>query len=141
MRVRRFVLDANIWISYIITGREQYLLKLKIDNKLTLLVCNELLAELKRVLEYPQLRKYKVNTKEALRFIKSFTVYFELDYPVKDYLPDDPDDNYIIALALQTNAGFVTSGDRHILSQKKQLELRYRKLRIISKAEFEKIFH
>jgi putative PIN family toxin of toxin-antitoxin system len=69
MRVKRFVLDANIWISYIITGRENDLLRIKIDNKVTLLICDELLTELERVLEYPQLKKYKINTKEALRFI------------------------------------------------------------------------
>jgi uncharacterized protein len=140
MRVKRFVLDANIWVSYIITCKEADLLKLKVDNKLTLLVCDELLIELKRVLDYPLLRKYKINTKEALRFIKNFTVHFELSHPIKEYLPGDPDDNYIIALALQANAGYVTSGDRHILSQKKALELRYKKLHILTKAAFEKMF-
>ncbi len=98
------------------------------------------MIELKRVLEYPQLKKYRINTKNALRFVKSFTVHFELEYPIKEYLPDDPDDNYIIALALQANAGYVTSGDRHILSQKKTLESTYKRLHIITKSTFEKMF-
>ncbi|MBL7729619.1 MAG: putative toxin-antitoxin system toxin component, PIN family [Chitinophagaceae bacterium] len=140
MRVKRFVLDANIWISYIITGNENRLLKLKADNKLTFLICEELIVEIKRVLEYPQIRKYRINTKDALRFIRSFTILIKLEYPIGDYLPADPDDNYVIALALQANAGFVTSGDRHILSQKKVLETKYKKLRIITKAGFEKMF-
>lgn len=140
MRVKRFVLDTNIWVSYIITGKENDLLRIKIENRLTIFVCDELLKELQRVLEYPQLRKYKINAKEAIRFVKNFTVHHELIYPIKNYLPADPDDNYVIALALQANAGFVTSGDRHILSQKKILELRYKKLRIISKSVFEKMF-
>lgn len=134
------MLDANIWISYLITGKEIELLKIKIDNKLTILICDELLTELQRVLEYSQIKKYRINTKEALRFIKSFTVHVKLEYPIREYLPGDPDDNYIIALALQTNAGFVTSGDRHILSQKKMLEARYRKLHIITKAAFQRMF-
>jgi predicted nucleic acid-binding protein len=46
---------------------------------------------------------------------------FTIAYPVKNYIPDDTDDNYIIALALQSNSKFVVSGDSHILSQKKNL--------------------
>ncbi len=42
MRVKRFVLDTNIWVSYIITGKELDLLKIKIDNKISLLICDEL---------------------------------------------------------------------------------------------------
>lgn len=55
-------------------------------------------------------------------------------------MPTDPDDDFIIALALQTNSGFVTSGDDDILSQKEVLEKRFSKLKIITKTEFEKMF-
>jgi predicted nucleic acid-binding protein len=41
---------------------------------------------------------------------------------------------------LQANAGFVTSGDRHILSQKSNLQKKYKKLKILTKTEFETMF-
>jgi uncharacterized protein len=47
----------------------------------------------------------------------------------------------VIALALQQNAGFVTSGDKHILSQKDILETKFKTLKIITKAEFERMFY
>jgi uncharacterized protein len=86
------------------------------------------------------LQKYKINVQRAVAALKEITTHFTLSYPFREYIPQDPDDNYIIALALQTNSGFVTSGDAHILSQKRFLESRFRKLKIISKAEFEKMF-
>ena len=65
---------------------------------------------------------------------------FTLIYPIKEYIPGDADDNYILALALQTNSGYVTSGDKHILSEKQVLEKKHSKLKIIAKSEFEKKF-
>jgi hypothetical protein len=45
-----------------------------------------------------------------------------------------------LTLALQTSSGYITSGDDDILSEKKNLERRYRKLKILTKAEFEQMF-
>jgi hypothetical protein len=41
---------------------------------------------------------------------------------------------------LQTNSGFVTSGDKNILDEKENLEKKYSKLKILTKAEFESRF-
>lgn len=140
MRVNRFVLDANIWVSYFITNTYGNLYRIVLENKLSLFYCSELLMELERVLSYAHLKKYAVDIKPSIQFVKQIATEFEITYPIKDYLPGDPDDNYVIALALQTNSGYVTSGDRHILSEKKNLEARFKKLKIITKAEFEKMF-
>ena len=71
---------------------------------------------------YPHLKKYHINISNAINFIKQIGVDFALSQPIKSYIPDDENDNYIVALALQTNSGFITSGDKHILSQKSFLE-------------------
>jgi putative PIN family toxin of toxin-antitoxin system len=55
MRVNRFVLDANIWVSYLITETEQTLIDIIADNDLTVFRCDELLTEIERVLQYPRL--------------------------------------------------------------------------------------
>jgi hypothetical protein len=46
----------------------------------------------------------------------------------------------LIALALQTSSGFITSGDRNILWKKVALEKKFKKLKILTKAEFEGMF-
>jgi hypothetical protein len=140
MRVNRFVLDANIWVSYLITGSEQKLIVTIVDNDLIVFRCDELLAEIARVLIYPRLKKYNVDIPYALRIVKKATAPYELTYPIKKYIPTDKDDDYLIALALQTSSGFITSGDKNILSEKANLEKKFKKLKILTKAEFEGLF-
>ena len=91
-------------------------------------------------MDYEHIKKHNFDKKEAIKQIRELCVAFELQKPIKKYLTTDPDDDYIIALALQTNSGFVTSGDRDILSEKERLEKKFAKLKIITKAEFEKMF-
>ena len=110
------------------------------ENKLSLFYCQELILELERVLNYDHIKKYSVNIKQSIQLIQQLATVFELTYPIKNYIPGDEKDNYIVALALQTNSGFISSGDKHILSQKENLETRFKKLRILTKAEFQKMF-
>ncbi len=133
MRNKKFVLDANIWVSYFLSDNIFILVEAIAVNKITLIYCQELLIEIERVLDYPHLKKYNVDIRKAINFVKKIGTLSMLNYPYNQYIPADKDDSYIIALALQQNAGFVTSGDKHILSQKIHLEKRYTKLRIISK--------
>ncbi|GGA82104.1 hypothetical protein GCM10011511_01340 [Puia dinghuensis] len=140
MRVNRFVLDANIWVSYLITETEQKLVDIIVDNDLTIFRCDELLVEIARVLNYPRLKKYEVDIPYALKVVRKATAPYELTYPIKRYIPTDKDDDYLIALALQTSAGFITSGDKNILSEKATLEKKFKKLKILTKAEFEAMF-
>jgi predicted nucleic acid-binding protein len=65
---------------------------------------------------------------------------YTLTHPIRRYIPQDENDDYLIALALQTSSGYITSGDDDILSEKKNLERKYKKLKILTKAEFEQMF-
>ena len=140
MRVNKFVLDTNVWLSYFISNRTEFLIDLVANRNVVIYRCTELLKELARILDYEHIKKYGLNKTATIRLVKQITINHNLEYPVKNYIPGDKDDDYIVALALQTNSGFITSGDRHILSQKKSLELQFRKLKIITKAEFESKF-
>ena len=137
MRFQKFVLDTNIWISYLITKQENKLLKIIAENDLIIFSCDELLHEIRVVLNYKHLKKYNVNNKLAIQFVQRMSIHFQLRLPIKTYLTTDENDNYLIALALQTNAGFITSGDKHILEEKEVLERKFKKLKILTKAEFE----
>ena len=140
MRIKKYVLDANIWFSHFISKQENHLATIVLENDLTIFYCNELIKEIKRVAEYKRIQKYSIEASTVVNFIKLAAIHFDLIHPIKNYIPDDENDNYIVALALQTNSGFITSGDGHILSQKQTLEQKHSKLKIITKAEFEKKF-
>jgi putative PIN family toxin of toxin-antitoxin system len=139
MRVNKFVLDTNVYISYFINQKQNDLFNIIKNNNIIIYSCDELFIELIRVFNYEHLKPYKVNVTNAIKSIKAISIYTKLNYPIKNYIPNDNADNYIIALALQTNSGFVTSGDKHILSQKSSLENKFKKLKIITKSQFEKM--
>lgn len=122
MRVKRFVLDCNIWISYIITNQQEKIVSIISDNNIVVFGCDELYTEIQRVLKYKHLNKYKINIREAIKFIKTVTVHYEIAKPYKRYIPTDENDDYVIALALQTSSGFIKSGDNDILLEKKNLK-------------------
>lgn len=75
-----------------------------------------------------------------MKVLRGSTVHFKITYPIKRYIPQDRDDDYLIALALQTSSGFIISGDSDILSEKDDLERKFKKLKILTKAEFESKF-
>jgi putative PIN family toxin of toxin-antitoxin system len=140
MRNKKFVLDANIWISYFISNQTTFLIEAIATKRISIFYSIELIAEVTRVLNYSHLKKYNIDIKKAVNIIKSIAVEYTLIYPIKRYIPTDINDDYIIALALQTNSGFVTSGDKNILDEKENLEKKYSKLKILTKAEFESRF-
>ena len=140
MRYNSFVLDANVYISFAITNNLIELSDIVTRYELIVFSCDELLTEVKRVLEYPHLKHYNIKTKELINFINILTTNHSLQYPIKRYVPNDPDDDYIIALALQTNSGFVTSGDKDILDNKLALEAKFKKLKIITLRHFKDMY-
>src|ERR1700743_1102239 len=133
MRVDKFVLDNNIWISYFISKKESELLYIIDKHELTVFSCDELIKEFRTVLNYPHLKKFNINVSEAVKVLKNATVNFKITYPIRRYIPLDENDDYLIALALQTSSGFITSGDSDILSEKANLEKKYKKLKILTK--------
>ena len=84
---------------------------MKREGELTIYSCDELINELQNVLSREYLKKYEINVPEAVKIHRRATIRFKLTYPFQIYIPRDQYDDYLIALALQTNSGFITSGD------------------------------
>jgi predicted nucleic acid-binding protein len=57
MRVKRYVLDANIWFSYFISQQETKLASIILQNDLTVFYCDELIEEIKRVSTNKRIQK------------------------------------------------------------------------------------
>ena len=93
MRNKRFVLDPNIYISYFISRNQNALAALAIKHKLELVICDELLAEFRRVLGYPRLTKFKIDIKQAVKFVTTLGTAYTLAYPIKRYIPQAENDD------------------------------------------------
>lgn len=114
----RAVLDPNVLVSAVLSprGAPGSILRAWHDGRFDMVVSPALLEELERVLAYPKLRK-RVSEAEARRYLDRLARDGEtaMDPPGPPKVrSDDPDDDYLIALAQDARAAIV-SGDRHLL--------------------------
>lgn len=114
----RAVVDVNVLISGVLSakGASAEVLRASRDGRFELVVSEMLVAELTRALAYPKLRKSIAPEKAAafanwVRDHASLADDPESPPPVSSR---DPDDNYLLALAISRRAYLVT-GDQDLL--------------------------
>ncbi len=111
----KVIIDTNLWISFLI-GKELVSLKgLIVDGQVQPVFSEESLNELKQVTQRPKLQKYfppeKVN--ELLLFLKAISLFVEIQSNVK--LCRDPKDNFLLAMAKDSQADYLITGDQDLL--------------------------
>lgn len=114
-RADKIIIDTNLWISFLITKDFKKLDK-KIKNKSIRIVFSlELIEEFLAVINRPKFKRYfeKAGT-ETL--IDLFDVYGEL-FEVKSevHVCRDQKDNFILALAKDSQADYLLTGDKDLL--------------------------
>ena len=114
----RFVLDVNVFVSGLLSpeGAPARLLERWLEGHFEVVVSEQLLEELERVLGEPKLRR-RITTEDAARFIDLVRDLAELVQDPAGPTPirsKDPGDDYLIGLAAQARAHIV-SGDAHLL--------------------------
>ena len=118
----RIVLDSNVIVSGLLSeaGPPGLLLKLWLEGKFQLVTSKTQLEELRCVFEYKKLRE-RIPPDQSADFldqIDALAVVID-SLPAIDISPD-PDDNAILATAIQCQADFIVSGDKtDLLSLKK----------------------
>ena len=116
MKEKKFVLDANIWISMIIGRQLSFLIRKIEQNKLTILTCKELIIEIREVLNRSKFKKYMTadEIQEAiiihLKISKKYNSLFIRPFFI------DADDDYLLALAEKGKANYIVTGDKGILN-------------------------
>lgn len=133
----RVVLDTNVFVSAAIqSGASHRIVQHLIqENSDELIICDEILSEIRDVLlSRPRLRKW-ISLDDAKRYVEMLQLRF-------DFVPNpaliiplsrDSDDDYILALAQRERADYVISGDKDLLV------LQIPELSIVTPAEFETI--
>ena len=133
----RAVLDANVIISALIQPKGasgRILTSLLERNSFELVVSPTILAEVRRSLKYPKVRKYiKSSDEDVNLWVASLELIAQ---PVSGNLriravAADPDDNKYIEAAVEGLAQFIVSGDKHLLSLKS-----YENIRIVTPRVF-----
>jgi putative PIN family toxin of toxin-antitoxin system len=122
----RAVLDSNVLIAALLSreGRPAQALRRWLAGEFELVVSPLLLAELERALAYPKLRT-RISASEAAAFVSLLeeTAVVVADPGSPPARSEDPDDDFVVALA-ESSGAFLVSGDRHLLALASALPVR-----------------
>jgi putative PIN family toxin of toxin-antitoxin system len=114
----RAVVDVNVLISGVLSanGSPAEILRASRDGQFELVVSELLLAELKRTLAYPKVRKRIAPEKAAafVNWVREHGTVAEDPASPPRVGSRDPDDDYLLALAIDRRAYLIT-GDQDIL--------------------------
>lgn len=115
----KLIIDTNLWVSFIISNKQNQLDDLLFTKKARLLFSVELIAEIESTIAKPKLKKYfdPDALKDMLSAIEPFTDLVEVKSTVA--VCRDPKDNFLLALAKDGKADYLITGDKDLLELRK----------------------
>jgi len=118
-KYNKIIVDTNIWISFLI-GKSLKGLQNYIDSEfVTIVTCNEQNEELLEVFKKPKIRKH-FSKEQIIEFFELLDDSSEnVVIKTKTNLCRDLKDNYLEALAIDSNADFLITGDSDLLELSK----------------------
>ena len=114
------VLDTNVMISALISagGPPARIIDLWEAGAFDVASSAPLLEEVKRVLEYDQVKKYlKCSPEEINKLLagwRTASIYVDPEEEL-EVIKDDPDDDRVLECAVAAEAEYIVSGDNHLL--------------------------
>lgn len=115
MKIKKVILDTNLWISFLISKKFSEIDKLIDDKKIILIFSNELLEEFIDVVSRPKFKKY-FSKKDIEKFLEYFDQFGELVKVKSDIkICRDEKDNFLLNLSVDSNADFLITGDKDLL--------------------------
>jgi len=130
------ILDANVIISGTIMshGAAFQILKSWEKGEFALIVSEPILQEIEQVFHYPRIKDKRHLTEQEIQAVLKTLKTYSIQTPAKiqiDAIPEDPQDNKFIIAAIEGEADYIVSGDRHLKSLKS-----YQGIAIVSPSEF-----
>lgn len=131
----RIVIDTNIFVSGVISigTPPKRLLRSWQAGQFDLVTCSHSIDELDDVLQRPHiLTKYAIDPdrETLIEHIKGLAIFVS-GTTLTGVVRDDPKDDMFVSCAVEGNAKYIVTGDKHLLKLK-----RYHKIRIITVAHF-----
>jgi len=114
------VLDTNVIISALLSaeGPPAQIIDLWEAGVFDVAISTPLLDELKRALDYPQVKKFQKMTPDEINTLlgrwSTLSVYVEPEVAL-EVVEDDPDDNRVLECAVAAKVNYIISGDKHLL--------------------------
>jgi putative PIN family toxin of toxin-antitoxin system len=122
----RLVLDTNVFVSAIISGKgaPAEILRAFQKSKVAVLISDEIMDEYLKVLSYPKIRKYPAITDEYVAHVCALLIHEaeRIEVRTRLTLSPDPDDNKLLELAVDGEAAMLVTGDKGDLLSLKDVE-------------------
>jgi uncharacterized protein len=111
----KVIIDTNLWISFLIGKELQTLKELIVNERIKLIITDQLLTEIKMVTARDKLKKYfdqdKVTDLISLLNIVSEKVKIKkIEAACRD-----PKDDFLLALSKESKADYLVTGDKDLL--------------------------
>lgn len=118
----RVVFDSNIWVSIILKPHGHYAQMVEeVSRVAEIFTAEAILTEVREASLRPDKRKYRLTERaveEAIAAIRELAVVLT-HLPHLEVIQEDPDDNAILACAVQAGADYLVSYDPHLLRLEK----------------------
>ena len=125
----RVILDTNVIVSALVGHGKPRRLLTKLSEGHEIVSSKQMLAELKDVLSRSRFEFTRRQINEFLLImVRGTTMATVTDFP--EIITEDPDDNIVLATASEGQAGYIVSGDKHLLKLKE-----YRGIKIVAVKE------
>ena len=126
----KVVIDTNVFVSSFFGGKPREVIRLWMQQYLTLCLSKDILDEYLEVLARLDLDETLMA--ELMSFLsKGYNLVFTRKTPIVTIVEKDPDDNKFIECALALEAKFIITGDNHLLKVGE-----YNGIKILTPAEF-----
>ena len=134
MKQEIFIIDTNIWISYLLSKRYHQLINLILKNNLEIPTCKNLIIELEQVLQRKKFKKYirKKEIDEAVKIHLKICKFMQVDLRTNELT--DIKDNYLLDLYKKANAEALVTGDKQLINQASKLGFK-----VITLTQFENL--
>ena len=127
---KRVIFDSNIWISFAIGKRLNELRIALTHPKVEVFVCQKLLWEVRVTTQKPKLLKYISQDRQKM-LLELMRACQCVDIVEQISISRDPNDDYLLDLAVIVEADFLVTGDKDLLIFKN-----YQNTNIVSFASF-----
>jgi len=119
MRSKKAILDTNLWISFLIAKRLDFIDDLLLEGKVKLIFSKELIEEFLTVAKRPKFEKYFTDDKisDLLRLFDKYGKLIEVSSKIEKCR--DLKDNFLLNLAVDSKADYLITGDSGLLAIQK----------------------
>lgn len=127
----RIIIDTNLWISFAFKTPSPQLSMILDDEEVEILGSDELLEELRDVMNRPKIRA-RISNEQIQSFLELIELsLLKFSVTSKVNACRDPKDNFLLALAQDGKADILITGDKDLLSL-----VSFKKTKILSLSAF-----